>query len=162
MYKNAQPCRYNSCNLVLSKYFSQKSLSQSMYFLTEVGSEIIHYSLVPYLLPSWSQKPLLQSRVLTEHEPIHQVSQAIRYLVVTMLDWVIGFWSGGVLVDSLHQLSCVSTSTSVRTATEKFYNIWRKDWVSRIYGKQLCSAHPSSLNHLLNITLGHWRQMSKS
>ena len=51
-----------------------------MHLLIELGSEIIHYSQVPYLLPSWSKEAVLQSQFLTEREPIlieHQLSQAI-------------------------------------------------------------------------------------
>ena len=59
-----------------------------MYLLIEVGSEIVHYSIIPCLLSSYSQKPVLQSQFLTEREPIliqHQLSQAIGYLVVTIV-----------------------------------------------------------------------------
>ena len=59
-----------------------------MHLLNEVGSEIIHFSLVSYLLLSCSQKPVLQSQILAEREPIliqNQLSQAIGYLLVTLV-----------------------------------------------------------------------------
>ena len=53
-----------------------------MYMLIEVGSEIMHYSLVPNLLPFQSQKPVPQSQTFIEHKTIlihHSFSQAIGY-----------------------------------------------------------------------------------
>ena len=53
-----------------------------MYMLIDVGSETIHYSLVPNLLPSQSQKPAPQSQSFIEHTTIlirHSLSQAIGY-----------------------------------------------------------------------------------
>ena len=122
-YIYAQPHLCNSYKLVIMKYFPQKSLSQPMYFLNEVGSDIIHYFLVPYLLPSWSQKPVLQSQVLTECEPIliqHQLLQAIGFLLVIFLVKCVLILAR--LVGSLHQLSCVSTSSSVMTAKNRHHN----------------------------------------
>ena len=53
-----------------------------MYMLFEVGSKIMHYSLVPNLLPSQSQKPATQSQAFIEHKTIlihYSLSQAIGY-----------------------------------------------------------------------------------
>lgn len=55
-----------------------------MYMLVDVGSEIIHYSLVPCLLPSQYHSHVPQSQAFAEHGPVlihHQLSEAIRYLV---------------------------------------------------------------------------------
>ena len=53
-----------------------------MYMLMEVGSKITHYSLVPNLLSSQSQKPATQSQAFIEHKTIlihYSLSQAIGY-----------------------------------------------------------------------------------
>ena len=123
MYKNAHTHKYNSCKLVLLKYFSQKSLSQSMYFLIELGYEIIHFSLVPYLLPAQSLKPAPQSQTFIEYRTIlicHYFSQAIGcqpcgHLCSTVcLDFCMAkyLWTSSVIC-AVYQL----TSSPVFTAT---------------------------------------------
>ena len=130
-----------------------------MYMLIEVGSENIHYSLVPYLLPSQSLKPAPQSQTFIEYRTIlirHYLSQAIGcqpcgHLCSTVC---FDFWMAKYLWTSsvncaVYQLtsSPAFTATAISNTTREktvFPGDLKINWGT---------AHYSFLKHLVNINL---------
>ena len=113
-----------------------------MYMLIEVGSEIIHYSLVPFLLPSPSLKPAPQSQTFIEYRttfirlPLtgHWTSNLWSPLFYSVF-W---FLNGWVLVNIINQLCCLPTHFITRIHCDSYIQqCQRKDWVSWRFGNQL-------------------------
>ena len=113
-----------------------------MYMLIQVGSEIIHYSLLPYLLPSQSLKSAPQSQTFIEYRTtlirLPLTGHWMSNLWSPLFYSVFWFLNGWVLVHIINQLCCLPTHFIIRIHCYSYIQqCKRKDWVSWRFGNQL-------------------------